>query len=846
MAKKRFQKKKIVGSTDRSIWYSDLAYLPPEQKKSAIWMAQMIFYGKRNSTLLVDPSKAEAYRKNDKGIINKNDYKKIIDPPTPKGGGGTAEFFVSDWQSYPIDQHLDNVTSAALEKIPHNINVKVNDPIAKLQEQLDKEKIITQGYIRNIINHLNQEIGLPIIDESVDPYKWMQKVVSSSDGDKEFSEKIDTIGNTVDLIRNKIKNDDQLRMFMKYVYKNGLEIAFESAINYYFINAQKWYLKQDYFIRDIKHHNTACGMWYIDQTTGRPVLKYLDPSCTYTSPFYEKNGDDIIYWGTEFLINFADFEKMVGATLRDEEKLTILQLNKMWSGSNSSYNINNIWNDKIRTNAQMKIGYFSVLTQDSYEFSEYFINNEGSLVIKENPKWDSDVNNINEQKKCKTYNVWYNAYYIPLPDSSIPNNIRVGTSESWEWLSKYVFNVHKEIDMYRYGVDSRYAKSSLVVYKDDTRMSYTQIKERFMPQINILWHKIQNCLVQDINAMGWDYDLLAGILNAVEDANEKNGVNGGNALLSEMRSLKQSGLSWLKFRDKNGALLVEDPSKLFVSIKSGHMAAASDYMMMILTLYNQMIQSLAISPASSGQQPDPRTPAKGIEIAAQATDQARWFMEKPMIEITTMFGERVIQYVNNLCKEKKAYNYKERWDEFVNVVGFANGATIEGIEKIDFENIAITVVNENDAGQRQVVTNYLMQKVANKEISTTELELILSTNSWKLQLMEIAMAEEKRKEEAEELAEANHRRTMEQISAQQELAKQLQASKTQSKLLEIQAEGEVEAKLTELLNQVKFLSQRELIRERGEQKKEAAYISAELEKEKDRNRKNLEEQNFNI
>ena len=53
MAKKRFQKKKIVGSTDRSIWYSDLAYLPPEQKKSAIWMAQMIFYGKRNSTELL-------------------------------------------------------------------------------------------------------------------------------------------------------------------------------------------------------------------------------------------------------------------------------------------------------------------------------------------------------------------------------------------------------------------------------------------------------------------------------------------------------------------------------------------------------------------------------------------------------------------------------------------------------------------------------------------------------------------------------------------------------------------------------------------------------------------------
>lgn len=828
---------KIIQNNERSNYYTDLAYMPKDYKDKAIWMAQQIYFAKRNAVILVNPQVAQEYRNNDRLIIDSDAYRNLIDPASPKDEGTRAAYFAADFEAYPIDVHLDNIVRAALEKIPHNLTVKLADPVAKLQEQKDKEKIIYQHIIRRIINSIVQELGLPPIKESQDPYKWMEAF--SKKGDKGAAE-VDTIGSTVDQLRNKIKTDDQLRMFMRYVYKNGLEIAYETAIQYYFIELNKWHLKQDDFINDLKNFTCFTGMWYIDQTTGRPIVKYLDPSAVYTSPFTEKNGDDIIYWGNEHYVDFATFERMLGSTLEDQQKKLILDTNKLWNNTWGT-NVGLGWQEAQRTNAQVKMGFFCVLTQEGDEFAKYYIDNTGTLV-KDNPTWEGpDV--VNQNNTNKTYNVWYSCYYMPLPDSEYNNYVKqtlIG-NEGWAWLSRYVFKIEKVVDMARYGVDMRYAKSPLVIYRDISRPSYSQIKARFMPKITTLWHKIQNCIVQDMNAMAWDTDIMAGLLNAVDDANQKS-AGGGATLVKEMKSLKQSGMAWVKFRDKNGNLIVTDPSKLFVSIKSGHMETAEKYMLMILSLYAQMTQALAISPASEGIEPDPRTPASGIEEAAQATNNARWFLEKPAIECAIMFGERVVQYVNTISREKDMYNYSKRWDEFVKVVGMANGATIEGIEKIPFENVGLTVTNENDSLQKNLVMQLAQQKVSDGQITTSDLSLIMDTANWKLQMVEMAMAEDRVKEEKQQEAAAAFQQQMALRDKEMEIAQVQQGVKTQGKLQEIDAMGRMEAMLTQLLNQEKFKSQAALQDQRGQLKSQDAVLKSQLDKDREDHKKNLDYQ----
>lgn len=831
-------KRAFTQDADASNYYTDLAYrIPSDDKGKKIWMGMQIYYAKRNSVLLVDPQVAQEYRNNDRLIIDSDAYRNLIDPASPKDLGNRAAYFAADFQAYPIDVHLDNIVRAALEKIPHNLTVKLADPVAKLQEQKDKEKMIYQHAIRRIINSIAAELGLPNIKDNQDPYKWMEAFVKN--GEKGAQE-IDTVGNAIDQLRNKIKTDDQLRMFMRYVYKNGLEIAYEAAIQYYFIELNKWHLRQDDFINDLKNFNCFTGMWYIDQTTGRPIVKYLDPSTVYTSPFTEKNGDDLIYWGTEYYTDFATFERMLGSTLDDKAKKLILDTNKLWNNTWGS-NVGLGWQEAQKTNAQVKLGFFSVLTQEGDSFTKYYIDNTGTLQKSDNT-WEGP-NVLNENNPNKTYNVWYSCYYIPLPDSEYSNYVKqtlIG-NEGWNWLSQYVFKIEKVVDMARYGVDMRYAKSSLVIYRDYSRPSYSQIKARFMPKITTLWHKIQNCIVQDVNAMAWDTDLMAGLLNAVDDANQKV-KGGGDTLVREMKQLKQSGVAWVKFRDKNGNLLVADPSKLFVAVKSGHMESAEKYMLMILSLYSQMTQALAISPASEGQQPDPRTPASGIEISAEATDNARWYLEKPTIELAIMYGERVIQYVNTICKEKDTYNYSKRWDEFVQVVGMANGATIESIENIKFENIGLTVTSENNFWQKKLVIDLATQKAAAGLITTSDLSLIMDTSNWKYQMVEMTIAEDKVKEEKAMEAQASFQQAMALKQQDLQIAQAQQAGKTQGKLAEIDAEGRIEAMLTQLVNQEKFKSQAALQDQRGQLKNQDAVLNAQLDKDKETHRKNLDEQ----
>lgn len=826
----------LGGQTDRTAFYSDLAYIPKEYKARKLWMAQSIFYAKKNSSLLVDPVLAAKYRGYDLMTIDPLEYRALIDPPSKKSNG-LAEHTAADFKSFPIDIHLDNLIRAALEKIPNNLSVKVADPVAKAQEQKDKEKIIFQRIMREFINSMNAELGLPKIQDTQDPYKWAEAYSKQGKG----GEAIDTVGNPIDMIRNRVKNDDQLRMYMKYLYKNGLEIAFEAAIQYYFINLNKWELRQDKFNNDLKNFNTCTGMWYTDATTGRPILKYLDPVSVYTSPFVERDGSDILYWGYEFYVSFAEFERMFGAKLRDDQKKKILEVNKLWNGNYGS-DVGVQWQAGFKTNAQIKMGYYSVLTQEAEEFSKYYVNNEGGLERDNNASWDGP-SEINEKPNPnQTYNVWYSCYYIPMPSTGINDQVLVG-NEGWEWLAEYVFDIQKNVDMERYGVDSRYAKSALVVYRDNSRPSYTAIKYRFMPKINTLWHRIQNCIIQDINGMGWDEDLLAGVLQAVDSANEQDSKGGGDALINSMKTLKQSGVTWLKFRDANGNLVVTDPSKLFVAIKSGHMEAAQGYFMMMLQLYNEMTKALAMSDAASAEQPDPRTPAAGIQIAAEATKNARWYIERAVIETAIMFGERTIQWVNTICKDKKEFGASKRWDEFVQVVGLANGATIESIEDINFENVGVSVKSENTAAIKQLIVQVATEKMSTGQISSQDWGLILdSGDNWKLQIVEMSMAEEAKNEQlaAQQQAQFEQAMALEQQRTQTALA--LAGAKAEGVNSNIQTEAQMQAMIDQQMGQIKAQTKAEEDVRRKDFKEQESVLKSELDKDREAFKKNLENQ----
>ena len=830
MPKPTKAKKTVKGTpppvSDRTLFFSNLSYFPTEYKLSKVWCAEMLFFIKNNSQVLQELRKAIVYRDTDRLIINKKELKDMIDPPTQKSTGGEAKYFSADWGAMPIDVHLDNILDTEVRSGALNISCKIADPIVKLKEQKDKEKIIYQGMVRNIINDFAKELGLPEMQSSENPYKWIKKF-TAKDGDKE---NIDTVGGVIGQIQNKIKDDDTLRLFLGYLYKNGLELAFEIGIKYFMIDQNEFQTKFSHdFLRDLKHFNKFCGRAAVDELTGQKMIRYYDPTKLWTSPFKDRNGDDIIYWFYEEDVTFADFERLCGSTLDYDAKRKALELQKQ-----QGWNWGNVSNTSANNSSMIRVGFCSVLTQESPSFSEKYINDKTPVWKNEPLTWnpvDED-----EDKVVKTYNVWQTFYYLPLNIYEYNSNSAI----NWEEQSKYIFHIRKEIDMMRYGKDGRYTKSSLVIWKNETQPSWTDIKQAYMSKINLLWQEYQNCIVQDVDAIAMSNELIAGMANAVDESNSKG--DGGQSQIDSWKMLKQSGQSFFKFTDKNGNPIA-DPARMFITVKNGLLAKSKEILISIMDLYNLLTQSLAKGQAGEGVQPKARTATAGIEIANAAANKATAYIKESYDQgVVIQFAMRFAQHIHTVCKEKSKYNYAERWKIFNDVIGRYNGAELEGIEKINFENIGLTIENKDDSAKREVVFKEIVQEFANKQISVAGFALAIGTSNYKLQLVELALEQQKQEEKAQKQQQAEFERQMQLKQMDLKIAQALTAAKGQAKDQNIQTQGKVDAQVGQMDSQLKNQNMKEQKDQLLKSKLLQDQQKAELKKEDATHKSNLMQQ----
>jgi hypothetical protein len=790
-------KKKPPLVTDKTFFYSDLNFFDPAYK-NVLWCAQSVFYGKLNYINFLGRDRCREYRALEKLEIDESVYKQILDPKTPQGKGGTAEYIASDWKANPIHLHLRNIIRAKMNKVGMENEIQVNeiDKYAKSQKQKDKDKVIWQREFRNLINSVNQDIGLPAIKDSQSPYNYV-KSLSSNDGK---GNAVDSVDNLLDYIRNQIKDSQDLALYETYVYKGDLERSFEMGIKHYLINLNKWGVISQSFDDDVVNFNRACGRWYTDETTGRGIVEYLNPEILRTDKFSSYNGDDIQGWQYEKDITFAEFVRQFGTTLTNEELKEVFELNKYQGAQH-----NMSWGkaDSMRgSNARIRIGQMSVLTQDAENFAVKDTQGDVKMMAPKKLSWLPDEKESKEgiQAQQKMYNVWYSFYYIPPPSDKVQNN----SPADWAWQSKFIFNLKKDIDMYRYGVDMRYARSTLVIWKDD-RPSFTDIEQAYMPKIHSAWHKFQNCLFNDVSAVLLAEEFLGSALQAVDESNKDGKGTGVQATLQMMRQIKQGSMAFAKMTDKQGNPLPFDPSKFVIPIKNGLLEEAEKYLKIIMDLYTMMMMALAQNDLTQAQGAKPRTPVAGVQAALASSQEGIWFIEKACREILIAFGERTVQHILCMIKERKRYQYKKRFDEFASVIGNANIWMLEGIEDIDPEEIGLTVTLENVDANKQMVVEMAMKMAAEDKVSYDAVGLVVGVVSvnWKYAYTLLMVAVKAKERENAHKEELQHERAMEEKDADLKVAMALQKGKADGKDQNQMTQGKIQAMLDEQLNKLK-------------------------------------------
>lgn len=824
-------KAKMPPIQDLTLFLDYLSFFPPEDK-NALWLAQGIFFSKQNSVVFLDPKRKKRYRALERGELDKQEYIDMIDPPTPSGGGGKAEYFSSDFGTCPIDVHLDNIVRAKLDKLSQENKLQVSeiDKFALSQKQRETKKIIYQREFRALINELNEVVGMPKIKESQNLDEYIREL------NGEQATKVTTnIDKTLDYIRSQIKDSQDLQLYDSFIYKGDIERAFEMGIQHYLIDLNKWSIVGEWFNNDIKNFNKACGRWYTDETNGRGTVEYLEPDRLFTSPFQRNNGEDITMWHYEYPITFAEFVRQFGPTLTDEQLKEVFELNRS-SGTRHGMSFSKSKSFK-GSNTTIMVGVFSVLTQDADSFSEDFVNNRLPIWQRKPPSWIPDENNKRDgQTRNKMYNTWYSCYYIPPPGDRQARN----QMTDWLWQSQYIFNIKKDIDMHRYGVDFRYAKSSLVIYKDDTRMSYTDVKEAFMPKIRNTWHKFQNCLIQDTQALGISKDFIGAVLKGVDESNKVDpgdpayptGGNGIDASIQSMRMIKQGGMVFLDFRDSKTGQYVADPSKLFVAVNSGHIEKAERYLKLILEQYNLMQISLVQNSLTEGQGGKSHVTQLGIQETISASDNGTYYLEKPAREFLITYGERCIQWLLMVIKEHKVYGFKQRWEELQNVIGLANSWMLESVEELNAEELGISV-NLEDVNFYQRYVFELANKMADEgSIARDGVGMIINTArvSWKYAYCLLMLEAKRQRQEQANKEQLEFERAMQLEDKKLKTALALQGAKGQAKDHNIITQGKVDEMVNESLNKGKARSQSESKDQISHNRQEENAQKAQLER----------------
>jgi hypothetical protein len=776
---------------DRTIFWSDLSYVPPELKNE-VWAAQVIYFAKKNGKLFLDPIRAKEYRKLGALEINEQDIKNMFDPPTPGDGGGKAQYVSADFKAWPGYLHLINNIRAEIQRTSKQVEANFTDKYSKTRKMRDSYKALYSRQVRFIINENAKILGIPQISESQDPYKWISNFTKGQDGEDPGN---DIVSKFADLIKNKIENNEDLLLYNEMVYKGDYEQAIEKGIKFYMFQQNKWDTRlSDWVCDDLIYFNKYVGEWETDKIMGRPVLSRFIPELLFHSPCRDKDGEDMQYYYIEFDIAFKDFIRQIGHGLKEEKLKQVFEWNKTQGSTHGLSWIENLERpNKTRDDAMIRVGRCACLSQD-YDVFMDAVTPTVAIYEQMNTNWEKRKENeyLSARKDEKHYNVWRTFYYIPPSTASVGSN----TNADFTWQANFIFDIRKNQDQFRYGEEGRYSKSPLVFYDNSKNASVADIISAYAPKMNFLWSSYQNCLINDASATILSDEFMGGLLSAVDEANaedpgmkgESTGPNEVAAAKEQWKMIKQSGKGFIKMVDKQGKPLI-DPSKLVVIYKNGLLEKADLLLVQIAKLYEQLVMALGNEPEAN----KPRVPVAGIEEAAKSSANAKWFVQKGYEEVIKQYGERLVRYILMVKQEVRDYGFSERYDEFKDILGVTDALLIEGLEDIPPESIGLSINYVDNSAKKEFMLNFAMELVGQGKLDEETLYLVQGSDNWKEMWCMVRMGITKKKKEEAAKQQLMHEQAMEEKQMDLKIAQANNKSKADAKDQNIVTQGKVKA-----------------------------------------------------
>jgi hypothetical protein len=310
-----------------------------------------------------------------------------------------------------------------------------------------------------------------------------------------------------------------------------------------------------------------------------------------------------------------------------------------------------------------------------------------------------------------------------------------------------------------------------------------------MPQINLLWMQMQNDIANAIpHGLVWVEEFLTSVIGMVEDG-DKDAKGVKQDLISNIR---QTGSAIAKFYKGTDELVAG--GKPFIDVKTGHLDSAAQRIVAMMQLYQLMTRSLSMSETAEGVDPKARQSVGGIQIANNASENGTYWMEQAYGKAGIQAGEWLLSYFKKIVDDGES----ERLQDFIDIVGQANGMAMRSIKDIPMHKLGLYVDSGITDDQRIALINFANQMAAAGMVEPDMGIFLLTIENFKYgyAILRLKMNQTRRLKERQLQEDRAFQLQMKQSDFELELQKQQANNEAMYAMKEMQKQWD--AKLLEL------------------------------------------------
>jgi hypothetical protein len=633
-----------------------------------------------------------------------------------------------DFSPPAIIPKLKRITNNRFAKIDFNVNAEAIDPYA-LDERLDYE---SEERANIQVRSMLQELGIG------------SEVLDSGEVDQP-------------------KDEEELAIKMDFGYKHNQAIDIEKKIDAVFSHERISEL-----LERVRDYGFDTGVFAIkvstDPSTGKVILRVVNPANLIVSPTTDPYFRDIWYAGEVTLVTIDEIRKAATATgtTLNEDDLEELASQNAGSYGNPRYFSGSAIGSQV---------------YDSYKVPVFDVEFLSCDRIWWEKRWDKRGNPVMgkvakpKDKKDREYSA---------EDRSVVYRAK------WAVGSKVVYDygLKSDIPVRREQHNFEAMLSYKIIAPEMNNMETSPIIENLIPdvdQITIAWYKLQNVIAK-ARPKG-----IAIEIGALEDIALGDGGDGGMKPIDILDMFNQTGL--LVYRKINFEGIASN-YKPIEELNNGLGTEAQEYFAVIQNYIGLLKDKLGFNDVTDGTTPDPKTLNGVASMMAEATNNALHHLfsaEKSLIE---QVADEVAIRVHDSIAFKKNSPYRNVMAPSVVKSIRENkdhlyrqfSVTIQyGSDQLEKQELAVSIEKALELGQITLADKYTVKRCRNIKQAEQILAYRIKKN----------LAQ--RAAEQENLAMLNAQASAEAARAAEEEKRKTIQMEAEFRLAEIAAKAQAEA-----------------------------------------------------